>query len=293
MIVPKHSFSRDRRSRDGQRGGRGFFTMGCETICMVDVLDDKRTATRFRILVEIAERQPAVSQTEIADVVGVTNQAVSEYIRDLIENDLVEKLGRSRYQVTNEGVDWLFQTASDVRRFVDHVTEDVLESVNEEAAIATDDIEEGDVVSLSIADGLLHATPGDVGPATGIATTDASAGVDVGVSGFEGVIDLEAGEVTIIQVPSVGNGGSGSLDADVLHDQAIDADLVLASGIEAIVSLRRADIEPATTFSVGTVTAEAAERGLDVLVVTTGDVVNRVTDELHDIEIQYYVREPR
>lgn len=267
--------------------------MGCETICMVDVLDDKRTATRFRILVEIAERQPAVSQTEIADVVGVTNQAVSEYIRDLIENDLVEKLGRSRYQVTNEGVDWLFQTASDVRRFVDHVTEDVLESVNEEAAIATDDIEEGDVVSLSIADGLLHATPGDVGPATGIATTDASAGVDVGVSGFEGVIDLEAGEVTIIQVPSVGNGGSGSLDADVLHDQAIDADLVLASGIEAIVSLRRADIEPATTFSVGTVTAEAAERGLDVLVVTTGDVVNRVTDELHDIEIQYYVREPR
>jgi len=29
---------------------------------MVDVLDNKRAATRFRILVQIAERQPAVSQ---------------------------------------------------------------------------------------------------------------------------------------------------------------------------------------------------------------------------------------
>ena len=96
---------------------------------MVEVLDDKRAATRFRILVEIADRQPAVSQGEIADVVGVTSQAVSEYIRELVEDGLVVKEGRSRYRVTNEGVDWLLRSATDVRRFADRVADDVLGGV--------------------------------------------------------------------------------------------------------------------------------------------------------------------
>jgi len=128
---------------------------------MIDVLDNKRTATRFRILVEIAERQPAVSQGEIADAVGVTSQAVSEYIRELVEDGFVEKEGRSRYRVTNEGVDWLFGAATDVRRFADHVTDDVLGSVQEDAAIALKPVNEGQTVTLSIADGLLQARPGD------------------------------------------------------------------------------------------------------------------------------------
>ena len=143
---------------------------------MVDVLDNKRAATKFRVLVEIAERQPAVNQGEIADAVGVTSQAVSEYIRELVDEGFVEKEARSRYRVTKRGVDWLFRQASDVRRFADHVTEDVLGSMQEDAAFATADIETGETVSLSIESGLLHATPGVEGPATGVATTDAAGG---------------------------------------------------------------------------------------------------------------------
>ncbi|MFW5903457.1 MAG: MarR family transcriptional regulator, partial [Halolamina sp.] len=100
---------------------------------MVDVLENKRVATRYRILVEIADNQPAVSQGEIADAVGVTSQAVSEYIRELVEDGLVDKEGRSRYRVTKEGVDWLFRASADLGRFVDHVSEDVLGSVQEDA----------------------------------------------------------------------------------------------------------------------------------------------------------------
>ena len=44
------------------------------------VLRSKRTATRYQILVEIADRQPAVNQQEIADAIGVTAQAVSGYL---------------------------------------------------------------------------------------------------------------------------------------------------------------------------------------------------------------------
>ncbi|NHN58026.1 MULTISPECIES: MarR family transcriptional regulator [Halorussus] len=256
---------------------------------MADVLENKRAATRFRILAEIAEHQPAVSQGEIAESVGVTSQAVSEYIRALVEDGLVEKEGRSRYTVTKEGVDWLLQAATDVRRYADHVTEDVLGNVQEDAAIATDGVEEGDPVTLSLRDGLLHASPGEAGPATGVATTDAEAGADVGVTGFEGIIDFEPGTVTIVQVPPVRSGGSSAVDAETLAATCESADLVAATGVEAVVALRRADVDPATTFAAGEVAAEAAGRGLDAVVVSTADLVGRVTDALRDADVAYEV----
>ena len=256
---------------------------------MVDVLADKRSATRFRVLVEIADRQPAVSQGEIADAVGVTSQAVSEYIRDLVEDGLVTKEGRSRYRVTKEGVDWLLRTASSVRRYADRVSEDVLGGVNEDAAIATDAIESEDTVTLAMRGGLLHATPGDAGPATGIATTNAGGGEDVGVTGFEGIIDLEPGAVTVFQIPAVRSGGSDAADTDRLRAAAAEADLVVASGVEAVVALRRADREPAVTFAAGEVAADAASRGLDVVVVAVADTVGHVTDPLRDAGANYEV----
>jgi putative transcriptional regulator len=254
---------------------------------MVDVLANKRTATRFRILVEIADRQPAVSQGEIADAVGVTSQAVSEYIRELVEDGYVKKEGRSRYRVTKEGVDWLFQAASDVRRYTDHVTEDVLGGVQEDAAIADESIESGETVTLSMSEGLLHARPGEHGAATGRATGAADAGEVVGVTGFEGVIEFEPGHVHVRSVPPV---RSGTLtDVSTIETALEDADLVLAAGVEAVAVLRAADHEPAVYFAAGEAAAEAAGRGLDVLVVATTDAVGRVTDALRDADVAYDV----
>ncbi|MFC4358682.1 MarR family transcriptional regulator [Halobium salinum] len=258
---------------------------------MSGALEDKRTATRFRILVEIADRQPAVSQGEIAEAVGVTSQAVSEYIRDLVEDGLVEKEGRSRYRVTKEGVDWLFQEAKDIRRFADHVTDDVLGSVGEDAAVAVADVEVGETVTLSLREGLLHATPGDEGPATGVATTDAAAGEDVGVSGFEGVIEMEPGRVSVVQVPAVRSGGSRAVDADALAAACAGADLVVAAGVEAVVALRGVDVEPTVTVAAGEAAAEAAARGRSVVVAATTDAVGRVTDALRDGDVAYEVVE--
>ncbi len=256
---------------------------------MVEVLDDKREATRFRILVEIADRQPAVSQGEIADVVGVTSQAVSEYIRELVEDGLVVKQGRSRYHVTNEGVDWLLGHTTAIRRFTDRVAEDVLGGVQEDAAIATDDIETGDRVTLEMRNGMLHAIPGEHGPATGTATTDAEAGLEVGVSGFEGVIDFSPGDVAVYQVPPVRTGGSRSVDTDSLEGACSEKALVLAAGVEAVVALERIGMTPDGRFAVGSVAARAAERGVDVTVVATADEVGRVTDPLREAGTSYTV----
>ncbi|MBP1986946.1 DUF7839 domain-containing protein [Halolamina salifodinae] len=256
---------------------------------MSDALADKRTASRFRILAEIADRQPAVSQGEIADAVGVTSQAVSEYIRELVDDGLVEKEGRSRYRVTKEGVDWLFREAKSLRRYVDHVTDDVLESLQEDAAIAVEDIESGEAVSLSLQNGMLHATPGEAGPATGVATTGAEAGTDVGVTGFEGVIDMAPGTVVVYQIPPVRAGGSRGVDESALADLCAEADLTLASGVEAVVALRSVDHPPAVAAAAGEVAAEAARGGQDVVVAVTRDEVGRVTDALRDGDTEYVV----
>jgi putative transcriptional regulator len=254
---------------------------------MSRALEDKRTATRLRVLVEIADRQPAVSQGEIADAVGVTSQAVSEYIRDLVDDGFVEKEGRSRYRVTKEGVDWLFREIKAIRRFTDRVTEDVLQSVQEDAALATARIEPNETVTLSLRDGLLHAAPGDQGPATGTATTAAEAGSDVSVTGFEGVIEMSPGAVTIHQVPRARNGGSRAIDVTALRRAVEEAGLVVAAGVEAVAALRRVDESPAVSAAAGTVAAEAATRGRDVAVVASADRVGRVTDTLHDSDVTY------
>jgi putative transcriptional regulator len=254
---------------------------------MADVLESQRTATRFRILVAIASRQPAVSQGEIADTVGVTSQAVSEYIRELVDDGHVEKEARGRYRVTKEGVDWLFGAAESMRRLADHVTGDVLGGVNEDAAIASAAIEAGETVSLSLRDGLLHAEPGDDGAATGVATTDAAAGDVVSVTDFAGVIDIDPGEVRVVQVPSTRSGGVG--DPAAIATRATDADLRVAAGVEAITALQATDTEYATHFAPGEVAADAAGRGLDVVVVATTDELGRVTDALRDAGVSYEV----
>jgi putative transcriptional regulator len=256
---------------------------------MAGALEDKRTATRLRVLVEIADRQPAVSQEEIAAAVGITSQAVSEYIRGLVGEGLVEKEGRSRYRVTKEGVDWLFQEARALHRYAERVTEDVLGGVGEDAAVATAEVAAGETVTLSVREGLLHATPGAAGPATGVATGDAAAGEDVGVTGFEGVIDLEPGTVTVVQVPPVRSGGSSAVDPTALADHCSTADLVVAAGVEAVVACRRADVDVAVHVAAGPVAGEAATRGLDVAVVAVPDAVGRVTDALRDDDVLYEV----
>lgn len=254
---------------------------------MTDVLEHQRTATQFRVLVAVAERQPAVSQGDIAAAVGVTTQAVSEHVQELADCGYLRKDGRAQYRVTKEGVDWLLGEAAALRQFLEHVTGDVLETVREDAAIATDDITAGDTVSLSLIDGLLHAAAGDAGTATGTATTDAPAGADVGVTDFAGVIDMDPGSVTIIQIPAIANGGSRGVDPAAVADLCTDADLVLAAGVEAVVVLEQAEAPPQTVFAVADVATDAARRGLDVAVAATAGTTARLIDSVTDAGIEY------
>lgn len=255
------------------------------------VLQSKRNATRYQILVQIAERQPAVSQQEVADAIGITAQAVSDYLQDLVEQGHVDKQGRGRYEVTKEGVDWLIARTDQLREFVEHVSEDVIEQVEVETAVAVADLAEGDTVSLTMRDGVLHAVPGGTGSATAVAVTDAPANRDVGVTNFAGVLDHEVGTVTVVSVPRVQDGGSDAVDPGRLLELREDHTLVAAAGTEALVAVRAAEIEPDVRFGTTMAVQEAARKGLDVLLVASTHELSAHTDRLRDGNVSYEVVE--
>ena len=255
------------------------------------VLRSKRNATRYQILVQIAERQPAVNQQEIADAIGITAQAVSNYLQDLIEHGYVNKHGRGRYEVTKEGVDWLISQTDELHRFVKHVSEDVIGQVEIETAIATTEIKEGETVSLTMQDGVLRAMSGGTGSATAVAVTNAEAGQDIGITNFEGVVDYDLGTVTIVSVPQVQNGGSSAVDPNKIAELADTHDLVAVGGVEAVAAAEAAEHEPDIRFGSASAVQEAATKGLDTLLLSSTELLSAHTDKLRDQNVSYEVVE--
>lgn len=258
-----------------------------------EVLRNKRSATRFQVLATVAANQPAVSQREIADVIGVTTQAVSEYLRDLADLGHVRKLGRGRYEITKEGVDWLLSASEALEAYLTHLTGDILDAVEMDTAIATASIDAGETVTLWMDDGTLLANPGDDGGgATAVAVTSADADQEVGVTDWEGVIDYEIGSVTIVTVPTVSEGGSDRVDLDRLAEVAGDSDLVAAHGTEAIAALGRIECDPDVRYGTPAAVQEAAARGLDVLLVCVQSALTDHVERLDELDIAYELLEP-
>lgn len=267
--------------------------MVSETDRPPEVLRNKRAATRFQILATVADHQPAVSQREIADVIGITTQAVSEYLRELADAGQVRKLGRGRYEITKDGVDWLLSASDALEAYLTRVTEEILDSIEMETAIATGHIEAGESVTLWMRDGILHAESGETGSgATAVSLTDAEPGQEVGVTDWEGVIDYELGTVTIVVVPPVRDGGSSAVDLADLERVTADAELLVASGTEAVATLGRVDLEPDVRFGTSAAVQEAAARGLDVLLVCVSTELADHLDRLNELGIGYELIEP-
>ena len=256
------------------------------------VLGSQREGTSYRILVEIAQRQPAVNQQEIADALDIPPQSVSDYLGTLTANGYVDKQARGRYEITNEGVDWLISRTEGLREFVEHVSGEVLEEVDVDAAIADGEIAEGDRVSLSMREGFLHAVPGEGGTATATAVTDADTGQDVGVTNFAGVIDYDFGTVTVVAVPPVHDGGSSVVDAERVHALATAHDLVAVDAPEGMVTARRADVVVDLQFGTTAAVRDAAVRGLDVLLLAERGGLATHTDALREHNVGYEVIDP-
>jgi len=254
---------------------------------MVDVLRSKRDSSRFQILVEIAANQPNVRQKEVAESMGVTPQAISEYIKDLVANGLVVTDGRMRYRITKEGVEWLLESAAELKQYARFVMEDVISQVSVWPAIAEEDLDEGEKVYLVMRDGLLYANRKDGVEATGVTISNAREGEDVGVSDLKGLISLDEATITICKVPRAHLGGSNKADIKLLSQIVSDVKMVGALGIEALISLRKVGREPNVFFGAKDSVVEAAYHGVSSVIVSVDEQVPNLLSRLESEGLKY------
>jgi len=256
---------------------------------MAQILKSKNLATKFQIMVEIAAHQPNIQQKDIAPRLGITSQAVSEYVKELIKDGWLSSEGRSQYKVTKEGVDWILQMSRQLHSYA-WIVSKVVADISTTTVIADSDLSVGQPVSLYMKDGLLFASDviSDKG-AKGIAITEAEKGQDVGIGNVEGVVKLEPSKVMIGKVPTVQNGGSRSTDLVRLEREVKEARLVGALGMEALVALRQIGIKPDYVHGVREATIEAVYCGLSFLAICSEDKVSILVQRLEEENLHYEI----
>ena len=254
---------------------------------MVNILQSKRESSRFQILVEIAAHQPNLRQKEVAERLGVTPQAISEYIKELVANGLVTTDGRMRYSITKEGVEWLLEGAAELKRYARVVMEDIISHVSVWTALTEADLAEGERVSLEMRGGLLYANRKEGIDASGITISDARAGEDVGVSDLKGLIALDEGVIIVAKVPRVQAGGSRKVNVDTLKTLVSGDKMIGALGIEAIVALRKVGREPGVIFGAKESAVEAAFHGINSVIVSVDEQVPSLLERLESVGLKY------
>jgi putative transcriptional regulator len=252
------------------------------------VLDRKSEVTRFQILVKVAAGQPQVKQSQIADSLGITPQAVSEYIKSLAAEGMIQSGGRGQYTVTPLGVEAIIEGAKELEEYSAYVLNHVVGQVAVWAAIAREPVARGDRVFLTMDEGILYAGRAG-GGASGVAINDAREGEDVGVSGLAGLIPLRRAAVTVVKIPSIASGGSHAADLTALR--AAIGGIVGVAGAEALAALKKADVEPDVLFAAQEAIVEAAIKGVAGTLVVSDDLAPPAIQRLETAGITYRVVE--
>ncbi|MFA5330814.1 MAG: Crp/Fnr family transcriptional regulator [Methanoregula sp.] len=254
------------------------------------LLHSKSEVSRFLILVEIAKLQPAVRQQDIADKIGLTSQAVSEYIHDLSGQGLVTANSRGNYEVSRAGVEWMLKNAESIETYARHIRRDVIQPVTIWTAIAHEDLRAGDTVGLFMKNGLLYAEKKSRA-ATGEVIADAKKENDVGVTSLKGIIEHHEGIIHVCKVPRVQHGGSRKVNTGLLREIATSADLVAAVGLESHVALKAAGVTPSLFFGSREGVIEAAFHGIECVIVIVDEEFSDFLKRLDRQRLRYVIHD--
>jgi len=253
-------------------------------------LRSKRDITRFQILVEITEHQPGVRQQEIANKLGVTPQAISEYIRELTEDGMVSASGRGHYGVTKPGIEWVLANAEILESYARHIRQDLIQQVAFWTAIAAEDLRAGEDVGVFMRDGFLYAGKRQ-SAARGTVIADATKGMDVGIAKLNGIIDHHEGTIHVCKIPRIQQGGSRRVQKDQLKQIIAKTGIVAAVGVEAHATLKSIGREPDMFFGAREGVIEAAFHGIDCAIVIVDEEFTDFVKRLEGRELPYQVHD--
>lgn len=235
------------------------------------LLRDRTYMTELGILFAL-HRDPTLNLTGVAEQLGVTVQAVSNYAKRMTEEGLLEA---ETHRVTPHGIQELHRRIGQVKRAVDRAFEH-LNVITETTAIAGEAVEAGDRVGLVLEDGMLVAYPDRDSSSTGTADEDAQAGGTVAVTDLEGILDIRPGQVHLVRVP---HGYDARTLVGFLGDRELAWDRVAGIGTEAKVLARDLDGD-VLEFAPVQAAFEAAQLGLDVLLLATPDRMEEAVSTL-------------
>ncbi len=169
--------------------------------------------------------------------------------------------------------------------FMDSVDVKVM---NIRCAIAGCDVSAGDEVCIEIKNGMLIANKGSNG-VTGRAVFDGKKGEDIAVRDVAGDILQHKGNITVIRVPGIIEGGSRAADLDRVRDilSKNKHQKMGAMGTSAKVLMNRLGIRCDFEFDVIQSGILAALRGFDVTILASGGMADRVAEKVKERKLKY------
>jgi len=254
------------------------------------ILRNKRDISRLQVLVEIVEHQPAVRQQEIGRTLGLTPQAISDYIRDLAERGLVMANGRGSYEVTHTGIEWMLEKAKALDAYSHHIRHDLIHEVSVWTAIADEDLFAGENAGIFMRDGFLCAARKSAS-ATGRVMADARAGFDVGISNLNGIIEHHTGVIHICKIPGIKNAGSRNVRRDALKKITEKTKMVGAVGLESWVALNSIGRKPDLYFAALAGVIDAARYGIDCTIVVVDDQFTDILWHVANAKVDYVIHD--
>jgi putative transcriptional regulator len=257
---------------------------------LTSILRSKRDVSRFQILVEIAEHKPSVRQQEIAEKLGVTPPAISEYIRELVEEGRVSASRRGNYEVTRSGIEWVLANAESLESYARHIRRDIIQQVSVWTAIAAEELKAGDKVGVYMKDGFLYAAKNPLA-ATVAVVADAKKDEDVGVARLNGIIEHHEGTIHVCKVPRIQYGGSRKVRREDLQVIVENVGIVAAVGLEAYIALKAAGRNPDMFFGAREGVIEAAFHGIDCAIVILDEEYTDFLKRLESVELAYVIHD--
>jgi putative transcriptional regulator len=254
------------------------------------LLQNKGEFTKFQILFEVMRKQPHVKQKDISEKLEITIQAISKYFKKLTKEGYIEAGSeRADYHVTPKGVVKLQEDIRGLENFLNEIKTD-LKIERAWPAIATQEVKAGQEVGLIMKEGIMYTVPAEspLAVAKGTANTDAQTGEDLGLKNIHGKVKVQQGRILIVKLPSIRKGGSRAADLVKVRAflEEFKPDRVGVMGAVGRAVLSKIECEPDIEFGISRSAAIAASRGLNVFVLVVGRMVNRMIEEIDQINMK-------
>lgn len=237
------------------------------------ILRDVREGTKILILLELTRTRHSRLKG-LADKLDLTVAGISEYVGGMTEEGLVKHVG-GEYRATRKGVVFLQERFRTLRTFVESSGREMA-IIEETVALAGEDVSEGDKVGLFMENGGLVARR-RASPSTGVAVIAAKRGDPVRVRDLEGIVDLRPGKISIARLTgrTTANGGRRVF-------RRVRPDVVAAFDLRGQGIAAKLAVDRRIEFAVVPGSIEAAQRGLNVLLLCPEDRVAEVVAAIED-----------